>query len=101
MADFNAKITEMDGYFVSEDSVDGYFTTSNLVQIFFRDPNPAIIPQGMGQGAIFYYKMRAFKNPLGTGFVSWLVVNNPDPLGLEAPSAIVPGTAVIMASWLG
>jgi hypothetical protein len=52
-------------------------------------------------GSIFYFKMRAFKDPLGSGFVSWTVINNPDPNGDEAPEPIVAGTAVIMATWIG
>lgn len=65
------------------------------------DHYPSYIPEGFGSPIITYYKMRALKDPFGTGFVSWLVMNNPDPDGDQAPETIVPGSAVIMASWTG
>lgn len=50
-------------------------------------------------GAATYYKMVAV--PLvGNTPVIWVVVGNPDYIGVSAPEAI-NGTAVIAASWQG
>lgn len=80
-------------------------SSSEGVTLFTAFPNTAV--EGLayisyGENAsITYYKMRALRDPFGTGFVSWTVTLNPDPNGDEAPEAIVPGSAVIMASWIG
>ncbi len=66
-------------------------------------PEPSLgeITSGLGVNIITYYKMRALKDPEGSGFVSWISTNNPDPDGESAPEAIVANSAVIMASWIG
>lgn len=100
MTDYNAEF-----HLITSDSglsagTDGYLNNITSYQ-FTPEPHMAFIPEGLGSGIQLFYKMRALRNPLGTGFVSWTVMFNPDPNGDQAPVAIVPGSAVIMASWIG
>jgi hypothetical protein len=49
---------------------------------------------------VAYYKMRALADP-GPGYLVWVVQTNPDFSGTQAPGAIIAGSAVIAASWMG
>lgn len=100
MTDYNAEFHLMITDVGDNLGSDGYVHDSNSYQLT-PEPHMAFIPEGLGAGIQLFYKMRALKNPLGTGFVSWTVMFNPDPNGDQAPFAIVPGSAVIMASWIG
>lgn len=44
------------------------------------------------------FKMRALADP-GPGYVTWVVDQNPDFTGTEAPSAVQAGTVVLSSSW--
>ena len=101
MADFAATFHDLDGYHCTKNDEPCNIETSLLHFTATMQGIIAEIPAGLGEGATVYYKMRAFKNPFGTGFVSWVVTTNPDPNGDSAPDTIVPGSAVIMASWIG
>ena len=47
----------------------------------------------------FSYKMRALADP-GPGYVTWIVIGTPDFAGVQAPSAILAGTAVVSTNWV-
>jgi len=75
------------------------YTISNYVAR--AADTPAIIPAGFGaSSSTIYYKMRALRDPFDTGFVNWVVTLEPDPDGTQAPETIVPGSAVITATWI-
>lgn len=52
----------------------------------------------VGTTTILKFKMRALANP-GPGYVTWVVQDDPDFTGAQAPSAIQVGTAVIADTW--
>lgn len=103
MADFNGTIVTAD--VTSSESTPQPIPTSiedSVITISFLtpQPSPAEFTSGLGTNTLVYYKMRALRDPEGTGFVGWVVLNNPDPAGEQAPEAIVADSAVITASWI-
>ncbi len=52
----------------------------------------------VGTTTILKFKMRALASP-GPGYITWVVQDDPDFTGTQAPSAIQVGTAVIADTW--
>lgn len=100
MTDYNGSYRNLTHDFATLIPVPTHLSAVTSYQATFTGI-PAHVPEGFGTTAIVYFKMRALRSPFGTGFVGWRVIANPDPDGNEAPEAIVPGSAVIMARWIG